>query len=128
MSTDLIRGTTMRWTFADGPMKGHSYEHVFASDGTVTYRQLDEHDGGKKQAKEEAKPTKKAAAPPAPISYQLEEINPDVFAVSYLSPGSGYTLTSVLDLRAGKVTSFASNAKEVVVQHGTIDKIDRARA
>jgi hypothetical protein len=126
MSTDLIRGTTMRWTFDDGPMKGHSYEHVFASDGTVTYRQLDG-DAGARGGGNKPK-TERPAEKPAPIAYQLEEINPDVFAVSYLSPGSGYTLTSVLDLRAGKVTSFASNAKELVVQHGRIDKIDRARA
>jgi hypothetical protein len=40
---------------------------------------------------------------------------------SYLS-SHGYTLTSVVNERSRTVVSFASNEKELVVQHGTIEQ------
>ena len=97
---DLIKGKTIRWTYDDGPMAGKEFEHTFDEDGHVSY-----HEVGKPGGKN--KPT-----------YELERINDDVCVVSYLGE-AGYTLTSVLDRKTGHVTSFASNDKQLVVQHGT---------
>src|SRR4029079_13561600 len=99
MGTDRIKGQTLRWTFDDGPTRGTTYEHVFGTDGTVEY-----HEVGATQSKR--KPTTHARP-----HYELAEVRPDVYAVSYLSPQSGFTLTSVLDLDAGTVTAFASDAE-----------------
>jgi hypothetical protein len=110
--TDLITGNTVRWSYTDGPAKGKTFEHTFGTDGSVTYRIVD---GGAPSASATAPAKDKKP----PIHYEVERINDDVFAVSYLSPDNGYTLTSILDGKAGTVVSFASNDKEVVVQHGT---------
>ena len=101
---DLIKGKTHRWTYDDGPVAGKTFEHTFGEDGHVSY-----HEVGKPAENDptETKPT-----------YQLEHINDDVCVVSYLGD-AGYTLTTVLDRKTGQLTSFASNEKELVVQHGT---------
>jgi hypothetical protein len=116
MGNDPIRGSTIRWSYEDGPTKGTEFEHVFASDGTVTYKMLH------KQSKSENGQTKKTEKP----TYEVANVGPDVWAVSYLAP-SGYTLTSVLDMDSGKVVSFASNEKELVVQHGTFEVLTPAK-
>jgi len=109
VSSDPIRGRTIRWTYEDGPMAGKALEHTFASDGTVTWRELGE-------------PRKSGnGSPPEPgVRYEVARVNDDVYAVAYLAR-SGYTLTSVLDTRAGTIVSFASNEKSLVVQHGTFE-------
>ena len=33
-----VRGRTIRWTFADGPTAGTTFEHEFKHDGTVVFR------------------------------------------------------------------------------------------
>jgi hypothetical protein len=38
---------------------------------------------------------------------------------SYLS-GAGFTLTTVVNERTGTVVSFASNDKQLMVQHGSL--------
>jgi hypothetical protein len=108
--SDPITGKTLRWTYADGPTAGKVFEHTFGKDGHVTYRVVD---GG------EVKTGATQATKKAPIHYDVERITDDVYAVSYLSPENGFTLTSVLDQKAGTVVSFASNAEKVFVQHGT---------
>jgi hypothetical protein len=109
---DPITGNTLRWTYLDGPTKGKTFEHSFAKDGTVTYRMVD---GGELKAGATQREKKQ------PTQYKVEKIKDDVFVVSYLSPDSGYTLTSILDASAGTVVSFASNETNMVVQHGTFD-------
>ena len=32
---DSLIGKTVRWTFADGPVAGKTYEHTFNADGSV---------------------------------------------------------------------------------------------
>jgi MoaF N-terminal domain len=104
---DAIRGKTIRWTFSDGPTKGKNFEHEFGSDGTLKYRM----EGGKTTTENK---------------YEVEQISTDVCAVSYLA-SSGWTLTCVLDFATGKVVGFASNDKQLVVQHGTFETVrDRA--
>lgn len=104
MNADPITGNTVRWTYRDGPMAGKAFEHTFGADGTVTWR----------TAGAQRSPSELAAR------YWVERVGDDVYAVSYLS-SSGYTLTSVLDLRTRTLVSFASNEKELVIQHGTFE-------
>jgi len=115
MSADPIRGKTIRWTYEDGPMAGKAFEHTIASDGTVSWRQLGEPKKGQN-----------GSAPEPSVRYEVARVNDHVYAVSYLAR-SGYTLTSVLDTRAGTVVSVASNEKELVVQRGTFE-VARAAA
>lgn len=101
MDNDPVRGKKLQWTFSDGPMKGVTYEHAFRNDGTVTW----------------AEPGK-AAGDDSTAAYEVEAVSNDVFVVSYLGK-SGYTLTTVIDERTGKLVSFASNEKSLLKQHGT---------
>lgn len=39
---DRVRGKTLRWTRTEGPTAGKSHEHVFADDGTVSWRAVGE--------------------------------------------------------------------------------------
>jgi hypothetical protein len=96
-----MRGGTVQWTFDDGPMKDKTFEHTFDASGGVTFRMV----GG---AADKAMTVDKC---------EIEALSDDVCVVSYLGP-SGYTLTTVLDLRTGKLVAFASNEKEVTVHHG----------
>ena len=105
MAKDPIRGKTIRWTFDDGPMKGRTFEHTFETGGAVTFRDLGEDSKGKPSRVETS---------------EVAEVGEDVFAVSYLG-SSGYTLTSVLDFRTGRLVAFASNEKELVLQTGTFE-------
>lgn len=109
MANDPIRGKTIRWRYEDGPTKGTEFEHDFGTDGTVTYRMLGQEAKSGDGSPKGEKPT-----------YEVERISDDVWAVSYLAP-SGFTLTTVLDQRSGKIVSFASNEKQLVVQHGTFE-------
>ena len=34
-----LGGKTVRWTYADGLMKGKHFEHSFTSEGTVTWKE-----------------------------------------------------------------------------------------
>nr|HEX4312490.1 MoaF N-terminal domain-containing protein [Kofleriaceae bacterium] len=102
-----IRGQKIQWTFDDGEMKGKTFEHTFATDGTVSFR-----------CTTDDKMTGKA-------HYELSRLNDDVFAVSYLVPG-GATLTSVLDMKTHKLVSFSSMKDQLAQHHGTFTEA-RAR-
>jgi hypothetical protein len=104
MATDLA-GKTIRWTYADGPMKGKHFEHSFTNDGTVSWKEAGE-----------PKPSADSHA-----KYQFQRISDDVYVVSYLS-SHGFTLTTVVDDRSGAIVSFASNEKDLVVQHGSLER------
>ncbi len=102
MSSDPVKGKTQQWTFTDGQMAGVTYEHVFRNDGTVTWTE----------------PGKKPGAD-STAAYEVDRISEGVYVVSYLSK-AGYTLTTVIDEQSGKIVSFASNEKELGMQHGTM--------
>jgi hypothetical protein len=107
---DPVRGKTVRWSFDDGPMAGRTYEHAFGSDGTVTWTEAGQ--GGAKNASG-------STGEDSTAKYEVERMNDDVYVVSYLGK-SGYTLTTVVDERAGTIVSFASNEKALVKQHGKV--------
>jgi len=111
MSADPIKGKTVRWTYDDGAMKGKTFEHHFGSDGTVTWKEADEE-----------QPSADSSA-----NYEYAPINDSAYVFSYLSR-SGFTLTTVVDEKAGTVVSFASNEKDLFVQHGSLEKQKRAAA
>jgi len=112
MNKDPIGGKTIRWTFSDGPMAKKTFEHDFDKGGTVTFRMLDDRGQGGK--------------PSEGKKYESVHVGRDVHAISYLGP-AGYTLTVILDFSTGKLVAFASNEKELTVQHGTFET-DGARA
>ncbi|HVR88463.1 MAG TPA: MoaF N-terminal domain-containing protein [Candidatus Limnocylindria bacterium] len=121
MGADSIKGTSVRWSYADGPMKGKRFEHTFSADGTVQWRELATEAGETpgRPASGDAK------AGDASAKYESAQVNDDVYVVSYLS-GSGFTLTTVVDNRNRTVVSFASNETQLMVQHGTLDSAKRA--
>src|SRR5439155_8965223 len=88
MSSDPIRGKTLRWTYEDGPMAGKQFEHRFSNDGTVAWREI----GGQKPDQRRQAGNGSTTEPSA--KYEVARVNDDVYAVSYLS-SSGYTLTTV---------------------------------
>ncbi len=104
---DRVRGNTFRWKFSDGPMKNRAFEHTFERGGAVKFRSLDGDDEGK-MTKEK--------------KYEAARVNSDVDAVSYLG-SSGYTLTVVLNYKIKKLVAFASNEKELMLQHGTFEVV-----
>jgi hypothetical protein len=113
MNSDPIRGRTIRFTFSDGPMAKKTFEHVFDTRGTVTFRRGD----GASPS-----PGKNANGHQVEVSgpkYEIAMVREDVGAVSYLE--SGYTLTTLLDFKTKKLVAFASNEKGVSAQHGTFE-------
>jgi MoaF N-terminal domain len=103
-----IRGTTMRWAWTEGPTKGMVHEHVFHDDGTVEW-----HGAGSAPSS-----TRPERAP-----YAAFEVTPKVFAVSYLSAASGFTLTVVLDFATGQLVGIASGGKDWFPLRGTFEVV-----
>jgi hypothetical protein len=102
-----LRGETIRWTFDDGPTKGKAFEHTFNMDGSVSYKMA----GSDKITREN--------------KVEVIETTDNVVVVSYLAH-SGWTLTAVLDEKTREVTAIASNAEDLVVQHGHFEHLRRA--
>ena len=93
--SDLIRGKTLRWTFADGPVAGIPFEHTFNEDGSVVWRAAGgSMKGNSKQEKE----------------YAAVKIADDLYAISYLA-ASGHTLTVVLNFKNKQMHGFGSSDK-----------------
>ena len=126
MGADPNRGKTIRWTYADGPVKGKAFEHHFTNDGTVSWKEAA--DQQPSADSKTAKDAKDGSANDSSAAYEFARINDDVYVFSYLSSSSGYTLTTIVDERTGKITSFASNEKELVIQHGELDGAKRHAA
>lgn len=122
MSSDPIRGRTLLWTYEDGPVAGKTFEHVFGVDGTVRFREAHGASPSRPPTNGKRKPASETNEPA--VRYETARITDDVYAVSYLAR-SGYTLTTILDLRAGTMVSFASNEKSLVVQRGTFEAASR---
>lgn len=107
ITSDPLRGKTIRWTFTDGPIPA-SYEHTFRQDGSLVWRVLD---GQMKGASAEEK------------KYSAARVADDVYAVSYLA-ASGHTLTVILNLRDKRMYGYASNDKQWFALHGTVDAVE----
>lgn len=105
---DRIRGSTIRWTWTEGPTSGTTHEHVFHEDGTVTWRVLEGAGAGHSATEDE---------------YAALEVAEDVYAVSYRA-ASGYTLTVVLDFQDGEMVGFASGAEEWYPLKGRFEVVE----
>jgi len=105
-----VRGTTMRLAWAEGPTQGKVYEHTFHDDGTVEWREVGAAAG----------PAGRPGAEPERPPYAALEVNPEVFAVSYLAP-SGFTLTVVLDFSTRQMVGFASGHGQWHPLRGTFE-------
>ena len=102
---NALTGKTIRWTFADGPVAGMTFEHDLHDDGSVTWRYVDgDHAGASAREK----------------SCAAVKVNEQTWVLSYLS-ASGHTLTAVLDFNTSRVIAFGSNDKLWSVQHGTFE-------
>jgi hypothetical protein len=121
---DPVRGTTMRWTFTDGPTAGSTYEHTFSKSGTVRFKPVgggpDSAKGASAAKKKPAK-ARKPSTPEAP-KYAALRAADDAYAVSYLS-SSGYTLTVVLNFKDHTIVGFASNDKQWFAVKGTFETV-----
>jgi hypothetical protein len=105
-TTSTLAGRTFKWTFTEGPTAGGTYEHTFDSDGSVSFRKVE--DGG-------------ATGKGTRADYASFEVAPDVHLVSYLGKESGYTLTVAMNLATKRLYGFASNDKEWYPVSGTLD-------
>jgi hypothetical protein len=114
MKTETIRGKTIQWTFTDGPLANRTFEHSFHEDGTLEVRMVDGDGIATGRVTAVAK-------------YEVATVGANVLAASYLGP-SGFALTVVFDFQGGKLVAFASNEKELSVQHGTFKVVGAARA
>jgi hypothetical protein len=116
-----IRGTTMRWAWTEGPTKGMVHEHVFHDDGTVEWHDADSAPATKPSKEpDDAHGSTRPERPP----YAAFEVTPEVFAVSYLSPSSGFTLTVVLNFDTGQLVGIASGGKDWFPLRGTFEVVD----
>jgi hypothetical protein len=105
---ESLVGSTVRWSFSEGPTKGSIYEHTFNRDGSVEYREVTE-------GKDKGKGTREKQC-------AVEKISPNVHVISYLS-SSGYTLTVVLNFDDMSAHSYASNEKGWFPAKGTFEVI-----
>jgi hypothetical protein len=115
--SDQVCGKTIRLSWADGPTKGTTQEHVFHKDGTVEWHSIET--AGKSKPAVEGGGTKAAKKPEKP-HYAGAKITDDVCMVSYLSH-SGYTLTVVLNFSDGSTAAIASNEKDWLPAHGSFE-------
>ena len=115
-----IRGTTMRWAWTEGPTQGMVHEHVFHDDGTVEWR-----DAGSAPPKKPSKDAEggRVTTRPERAPYAAFEVTPKVFAVSYLSSSSGFTLTVVLNFATGQLVGVASGGKDWFPLRGTFEVV-----
>jgi hypothetical protein len=103
--SDQVCGKTIRLSWTDGPTKGTTQEHVFATDGTVRW-----------QSATKAGSDKAPERPP----YVGIKITDEVCLVSYLSK-SGYTLTVVLNFSDKSTAGVASNEVTWVPVRGSFE-------
>ena len=115
-----IQGTTMRWAWTEGPTQGMVHEHVFHDDGTVEW-----HDAGSTPPKKPSKEPDGAhkSTRPERAPYAAFEVTPEVFAVSYLSRSSGFTLTVVLNFATRQLVGVASGGKDWFPLRGTFEVV-----
>jgi MoaF N-terminal domain len=115
--SDQVSGKTLRLTWADGPTKGTTQEHVFHKNGTVEWHSIET--AGKTKPASESGDTKAAKKPEKP-QYAGVKITDDICMVSYLSQ-SGYTLTVVLNFIDGSTVAIASNEKDWLPARGSFE-------
>jgi hypothetical protein len=113
---DGIRGTTLRWTFSEGPQAGKTYEHTFHDDGTVTYRPVEDNPVTSASNQQPRSADAGGERPP----YAVYPISENVRLVSYRAD-SGFTLTVALNVATHELVSIASNSEQWFPARGTFE-------
>lgn len=98
-----LAGRTFRFSWTAGPTAGKTHEHVFHTDGSVSYAPV-----------EQGRPLRSTSEK----QYGGYEISEDVVLVSYQS-SSGYTLTVAMNFRDHRLQGFASGAKDCALPGAT---------
>jgi hypothetical protein len=115
-TSDRVKGKTLRWTFAEGPQAGKTYEHTFHEDGTVEYRAVEDGPQGTPSGgQERERPT-----------YAAYWVSADVQLLSYLAH-SGFTLTVALNFGDHRLVSIASNSEQWFPASGTFEEVGTQR-
>lgn len=97
-----LDGTTLRFHFDDGPMKGKEFDHTFRGD-KVEWGAA----GGEEKTTSDG---------------SLVRLDDDCYVGSYMST-SGHTLTAAMNLATGELHAFASDGKHWSVHNGTVRKL-----
>ena len=106
-SSDRVRGTTLQWTFTEGPQAGKTYEHTFHADGTVAYRAIA--DASADTLSDAQEPGAGSVSKrPVFAAYAVSDI---VELVSYRAD-SGFTLTVALNFEHHQLVSIASTSAQ----------------
>jgi len=115
-TSDRMRGTTLRWTFTEGPQQGKTYEHTFHEDGTVEYRAVE--DASKAAPSGQQAPGAGSEGERERPKFAAYDVSEDVVLVSYLAD-SGFTLTVALNFADHQLASIASNDEQWFPARGT---------
>jgi len=104
-----VAGKTFRFSWVAGPTAGQTHEHIFHTDGSVSYAQVDPQRSPQHTTEKQ---------------YGALEIGDDIVLVSYLA-SSGYTLTVAMDFRNHRLQGFASGAKDWYPVQGRFDELSK---
>ena len=116
LASDRVGGTTLRWTFTEGPQAGKTYEHTFHTDGTVSYRAVEGESTGRSAGGQ-------GHERPAYAAYAISD---EVQLVSYRAD-SGFTLTVALNFTDHRLVSIASNSEQWFPASGTFEEVNGPR-
>jgi hypothetical protein len=104
-----VAGKAFRLHWQAGPTAGKVHQHIFHTNGTVSYAQVEPDLAPQYRTEKQ---------------YGALEVGQDVVIVSYLG-SSGYTLTVAMDFRNHRLQGFASNSKEWYPVQGRFDEMSR---
>jgi hypothetical protein len=119
-TSDRVRGTTLRWTFTEGPQAGKTYQHTFHEDGTVEYRVVEDEPEDTSSGKQE----RGSGSPSERPTYAAYAVSDNVQLVSYRAD-SGFTLTVALNFADQQLVSIASNSEQWFPARGTFEEVGK---
>lgn len=105
-----LAGRKFRLTWTAGPTVSVTHEHVFHTDGTVSYAQV-EHD-------------KAPAHYTTAKQYGAFELAEDIFLVSYLGT-TGYSLSVAMNFKDKRLHGFAADATRWYPVQGRFEELPK---
>jgi hypothetical protein len=106
-----LAGRTFRFTWTAGPKVSVTHEHIFHTDGTVSYAPI-----------EPDRPPQYTTAK----QYGAFEVADDVYLVSYLD-ASGYALSVALNLKEKRLQGFATSSTQWHPVQGHFEELSKER-
>ena len=104
-----LAGRTFRFTWTGGPTASATHEHVFHTDGTASYAQV-----------EPGRPPQYSTA----RQYGAYELAEDIYLMSYLST-TGYNLTVSMNFRNQRLYGFAASATRWHPVQGHFEEVSK---